>query len=108
MLTAIAGIAPRDGEGDRRWIARTVVGAAFVAIALGSSYLALAGARLDRDDHEAQLAQFRDVVDGKRVLFLGSDEYVPWYLRGADVEAPFGTVPGLQRATDRALAAAHR
>ena len=104
MLTAIAGIAPRDGEGDRTWIARTLVGAAFVAIALGSSYIALAGARLDRDDHEAQLAGFRDVVDGKRVLFLGSDEYVPWYLRGADVEAAFGTVPGLQRATDRALA----
>jgi hypothetical protein len=105
MLAAIVGIAPRDGEDDRRWIARTLVGVAFVAIALGSSYLALAGARLDRDDHEAQLAQFRDEVDGKRVLFLGSDEYVPWYLRGAEVEAPFGTVPGLQRATDRALAA---
>ena len=93
MLAAIAGIAPRD-ESDRAWIARAVLGAAFVAIALGPSYLALAGARLDRDDHETQLAQFRDEVDGSRVLFLGSDEYVPWYLRGADVEAAFGTVPG--------------
>ena len=104
MLTAIAGIAPRTGEGDTAWIARMLVGAAFVAIALASSYVALAGARLDRDDDEARLAQFRDEVQGKRVLFLGSDEYVPWYLRGADVEAAFGTVPGLQRPTDRGLA----
>ena len=99
MLAAIVGIAPGARESDRAWIGRTLVGAAFVALALGSSYLALAGARLDRDDHEAQLAEFRDEVDGKRVLFLGSDEYAPWYLRGAEVEAAYGTVPGLYRAT---------
>jgi hypothetical protein len=34
-------------------------------------------------------------VDGQDVLFLGSDEYVPWELRGASVRSPVGTVPGL-------------
>jgi hypothetical protein len=99
MLAAIVGLAPSRSDGDWAWIARTFVAAAFVALALGSSYLALAGARLDRDDHEAQLAQFRDEVEGKHVLFMGSDEYAPWYLRGAAVEAAAGTVPGLYRAT---------
>ena len=104
MLAAIVGIAPERGEGDRAWIARTLIGVAFVAVALGSSYIALSGARLDRDDHGEQLASFRDEVDGKRVLFLGSDVYAPWYLRGADVQAAAGTVPGLERGTDFGLA----
>jgi hypothetical protein len=109
MLAAVVGIAPREGaeegegESDRAWIARTVLAAMFTVLALGSSYVALAGARLDRDDHEAQLAQFRDEVEGARVLFLGSDEYAPWYLRGAFVQSPSGTVPGLYRGIDRQI-----
>jgi hypothetical protein len=93
MLVAIVGIAPVQRAGDLAWIARTLVGVTFVALALGSSYLALAGARLDRDDHAQQLGEFRDEVDGARVLFLGSDELVWWSLRGAEE-----VVPGTQTA----------
>jgi len=86
MLTAIVGIAPQGRcTGSRHALVRGTLMIAFVAIALGSSYLVLSGARLDNDDHTTQLAEFRDEVEGKRVVFLGSDELVPWALRGASV-----------------------
>jgi hypothetical protein len=102
MLTALLGLAPaarepRRGPGP----ARIALLAAFMSLALASSYIALTGARLDRDDHEAQLGSFRDRVEGKRVLFLGSDEYAPWDLRGASVLAPTAAPPGLYQPMDR-------
>lgn len=94
MLVAFLGLAPSaEGGTSPRW--RTALFIAFAATALASTYIALAGARLDNDDHASQLAQFRHQVAGKRVLFLGSDEYAAWDLRGASVVAPVGTVPGL-------------
>lgn len=94
MLVAILGLAPTaEGRASPRW--RTTLFAAFAAAALASSYVALAGARLDNDDHASQLAEFRSEVTGDRVLFLGSDEYAPWYLRGASIVAPVGAPPGL-------------
>jgi hypothetical protein len=96
MLFAVVGVAPGpdDREDWARWGRRSLL-VVFVGLALCSSYVALAGARLDNDDHDEQLAQFWPVVAGERVLFLGSDEYVPWELRGASVESAFGTAPGL-------------
>ncbi|MGH2821062.1 MAG: hypothetical protein ACRDJ5_10465, partial [Actinomycetota bacterium] len=105
MLVALIGVAPRSaargmlrGAGgarttNERWRAWLFV--IFATAALASTYVALAGARLDRDDHADQLAEFRPRVAGRHVLFLGSDEYVPWELRGASVRSPVGTVPGL-------------
>jgi hypothetical protein len=96
MLVALVGVAPgaEDRDDYARW-ARAALMVVFVTLALCSSYVALAGARLDNDDHDAELAELRSQMDGQRVLFLGSDEYVPWYLRGASVKSPFGTSPGL-------------
>jgi hypothetical protein len=101
MLTALVGLAP-DAVRPGRWtaIVRVALLAAFMALALGSSYIALTGARLDRDDHEAQLGAFRDRVQGQTVLFLGSDEYAAWYLRGASVLAPTAAPPGLYLPVD--------
>jgi hypothetical protein len=110
MLVAFVGVAPdrRDGPGLR--LGRTVLLVLFSMVALFSTYLALAGARLDHDDHEEQLAQFRDEVAGRRVLFLGSDEFTSWALRGATVFAPvaaplglydFPERPGLPRTGER-------
>jgi hypothetical protein len=105
MLVALIGVAPRSAVrgmlrgagGDRtaneRW--RALLFVIFATAALASTYVALAGARLDRDDHADQLAEFRPRVASRHVLFLGSDEYVPWELRGASVRSPVGTVPGL-------------
>lgn len=106
MLVALIGVAPqsaargmlRGGGGgarasNERWRAWLFV--IFATAALASTYVALAGARLDRDDHADQLSEFRPRVAGQDVLFLGSDEYVPWELRGASVRSPVGTVPGL-------------
>jgi hypothetical protein len=96
MLFAVVGVAPgpEDREDWARWGRRSLL-VVFIGLALCSSYVALAGARLDKDDHDEQLAQFRPVVAAERVLFLGSDEYAPWELRGASVESAFGTPPGL-------------
>jgi hypothetical protein len=105
MLVALMGVAPqsatpgmlrgagRAAPGNEPW--RTALFVVFAVAALASTYVALAGARLDRDDHASQLAEFRPRVAGHNVLFLGSDEYVPWDLRGASVRSPVGTVPGL-------------
>jgi hypothetical protein len=110
MLIAIVGVAPEARDSPSLRLGRAALFAVFGALALFSTYLALAGARLDRDDHEAQLAQFRDEVEGERVLFLGSDEFTSWSLRGATVLAPvaaplglydFPDPPGLPRTGER-------
>jgi hypothetical protein len=103
MLTALVGLAPAAEPRPRPAPARIALLAAFMSLALASSYIALTGARLDRDDHEAQLASFRDRVDGQSVLFLGSDEYAPWDLRGASVLATTAAPPGLYQPVDRVL-----
>jgi hypothetical protein len=89
MLIALVGLVP-----ERRvpyTVGRGALLALFASAALFSSYLALAGARVDRDNQEAQLAEFRPEVQGKRVLFLANDEFAPWYLRGASTVGATGT-----------------
>jgi hypothetical protein len=105
MLTAFVGLAPGPDDRDpwaRRGRAALLL--AFTALALFSSYLALAGARLDHDDHFEQLAELRPQVEGERVLFLGSDEYAAFALRGASVVSPEATTLGLYVPQDRPAA----
>jgi hypothetical protein len=95
MLVAFVGLAPDPRDGPELRLGRAVLFALFAVVAMFSTYLALAGARLDRDDHEAQLAEFRNEVEGERVLFLGSDEFTSWSLRGATVLSPVAAPLGL-------------
>jgi hypothetical protein len=64
------------------------VGAVFVFGALGSTYLALAGALVNDGTQSKQLESLRARVQGSTVIFLGSDDYVGWELRGARVFSP--------------------
>jgi hypothetical protein len=97
MLFAFAGLLLWPSERNRVLdIARVGLLVAFSALALLSTYLALAGARLDNDDHASELAEFRPEVDGERVLFVGTDEYAPYDLEGAAVTYPVPIPPGLR------------
>jgi hypothetical protein len=99
MAVALIGVLPQPGD---RWLRRerSALGALFVPAALFSTYLALAGAHVDRDDHDTQLASLRPELRGSRVLFLGGgDLFAAWDLRGASVFSPTGTPGGFVEAT---------
>ncbi|MGH2925554.1 MAG: hypothetical protein ACRDK1_06225 [Solirubrobacterales bacterium] len=76
---------PRRPASAWAWAA---VGAVFVFGALGSTYLALAGALVNDGTQSKQLESLRARVQGSTVIFLGSDDYVGWELRGARVFSP--------------------
>jgi hypothetical protein len=59
----------------------------FCAGALVSTYLALGGALIRDADQTRQLEALRREVQGSKVLFLGTDDYVGWELRGASMFA---------------------
>jgi hypothetical protein len=61
------------------------VAVVFLAGALVSTYLALGGASIRDADQTRQLEALGGEVQGSTVLFLGSDDYVGWELRGASV-----------------------
>ena len=82
-----------DGGGGRSLagsLAWALVGAVFVFGALGSTYLALAGALVNDGTQSRQLESLRERIQGSRVIFLGSDDYVGYELRGAQVFSPDG------------------
>lgn len=72
-----------------RRAAVAVVAVAFVALAGWSSALALRGARVAPRDHERELASLRPVVAGQPTLYMGENDYIAWYLRGAKLAFPY-------------------
>jgi hypothetical protein len=66
------------------WVSVAVV---FLGGALFSTYLALGGTLVDGGEQTRQLEALGRKVQGSTVLFLGSDDYVGWELRGASVFA---------------------
>jgi hypothetical protein len=95
LATVYGAFAPgwgsrRDRSGERvRWRIRRIawIGAAlvFCAGALISTYLALGGSLIKSGAQMHQLEALARKAQGSRVLFLGSDDYVGWELRGASV-----------------------
>lgn len=79
MLIALRGILPL-----RSPLARGLA-AIFAVAAAGSTLLVLRGSPVAPDAHAAELGSFRPLVQGKRVLFLGRDGFVAFWLRGAEV-----------------------
>jgi hypothetical protein len=61
-----------------RWL-----GVAFGAAVAVCSFLILRQAPVAPDDHAAELAQIRPLVEGEKVLFLGRDNFVLYELRGS-------------------------
>ena len=82
-----AGVRAR-GAAERLLAAPLVWGAGavvFLAGALLSTYPALGGALINSGEQARQLEALGREVRGSTVLFLGSDDYVGWELRGASV-----------------------
>jgi hypothetical protein len=86
VSSAASAAARAKGAAERLFAARAVWGAVavvFLAGALLSTYLALAGALINGGEQSRQLEALASKVQGSRVLFLGADDYVGWELRGA-------------------------
>jgi hypothetical protein len=80
------------------------VGVVFLAGAVLSTYLALGGTLINGGEQSRQLEALGRMIKGSTVLFLGSDDYVGWELRGTSVygsDAYSGVplVPGRPKAT---------
>lgn len=68
--------------------ARAAVVVGFMVVATASSVVTLTGALVGPPQHSNELAQLRPMLEDRRTLFLGQDDYVYWELRGARVSAP--------------------
>ena len=76
MLMALGGLLT-DGRGRRILAGLVLAGALF------SSFLVLRQAPVGPEDHMEELAEFRPIVEGEPVLFLGRDNFVLYSLRGS-------------------------
>ena len=85
-VKALAAVASAAQATERRWLSTIAAGtvlAAYVLVAGASSALALRGARVRPHERGGDLAAFRPIVKGDPTLYLGSDSYATWELRGA-------------------------
>ena len=79
---------------DRAALLRQATGAAFCALALVSSLLALRAAPVGFNERgEEDLRALAERVDGGSVAFLGVDRFAGYWLRGTLAESPGGYVP---------------
>jgi hypothetical protein len=62
---------------------RLALASALALAAAASSFLVLRQAPVGPTDHASELATFRPQIAGKRVLFLGRDDFVQYDLRGS-------------------------
>lgn len=87
MLMGGKALLSSAGGSPRRLLpaARYALASVFVAVALLSSVLALRNAFVEPRDHGDELRSMRGLLDGERVLFLGSDDFVHVELDGAIV-----------------------
>ena len=77
VLIALGGLVAVRSAG------RTLLAGGFVALAALSSFLILRQAPVGPEDHMDELAEFRPIVAGEPLLFLGRDNFVLYSLRGS-------------------------
>jgi hypothetical protein len=98
MAFAIRPLLDRWPEGARApeaQIALAALAAAFIGIALWSSFNALRGAQVGPRDHLDELATLRPMLEGSQTLYLAQDDFVLWELRGAGITIPVGTAQAI-------------
>jgi hypothetical protein len=83
---------PQPRAGTAR-IAMPALALLFVAVAAGSTFLALRAAPVGTTDRVADLEELRPIVEGDRVLYLVPDRFSSYRLQGARVGSPGGYVP---------------
>lgn len=67
---------------------RVALGVVFAGFALYSSSLVLRGEPVGAPEPAAELGQMRADIGGRPTLFLGNDDFAPWYLRGVRLAFP--------------------
>ncbi len=87
-LAAVGLLERRPGPLPLR-ATRLVIASVLLATAAVSSFMALRYLPVGPRTHEQQLAKFRPLVQGKKVLLTLNDEFGQWYLSGATVAQPF-------------------
>jgi hypothetical protein len=80
-LISLGGLLARERPAAGRW-PRGLALALAAGIAL-SSFLVLRQAPVAPEDHANQLAELRPLVEGRKVLFLGRDNFIVYELRGS-------------------------
>jgi hypothetical protein len=90
-------IVPSAGGGGRSgpWlrVGWAVLGVAFVAGAVYSSFLVLRDAPVGPAGHGGELRAFLPIVHGQPVLYAGQDRYAAYELLGADTHVPLVEFP---------------
>ncbi len=82
LMVVVALFSPGGGRPKR------IFTAVFVALAAYSSFLALRDMVVAPDNRFHELSEFREEVDGQRVLSLTSDRFADYGLRTAEVFSP--------------------
>jgi hypothetical protein len=82
LIVVLALFSPGGG-----WPKR-IFATVFVALAAYSSFLALRDMVVAPENRFAELSEFRDEIDGERVLSLTSDRFADYALRTAEVYSP--------------------
>ena len=92
LVLGSGGALMRRLEGaDWRTLATWLVaagGVAYLCVAFASSYLVLADAQVDPDNHTNELRALRPALHGRPTLALFYDDYVQWELLGVPVSTP--------------------
>ncbi len=94
LLVALrALLAPRAEPGwtPSRRLLPLALGALVCGLAAVSSFLVLRQAPVGPPDHADELAALRPKVQGRKVLFLGRDDFIAYELRGARIYTPLGS-----------------
>ena len=83
-------VARRWGPNTPRWWvpAATVVVAIVAVLAGSSTWRAVRSAHVGPRDHLEQLRALRPLLEGKKTLFLGNDDFLAWELSGIYAQAP--------------------
>jgi len=95
ILTALlsgpaGGWKPSQGMDFGAWVTLTAL---FVIGAFASSFLVLRDASVAPEGHARELSAFREILDGKTVLYADQDRFAPYYLAGARVSVPLAEFP---------------
>jgi hypothetical protein len=86
-LAAVGLLERRPGPLPLR-ATRLVIAVGLLATAAVSSFMALRYLPVGPRTHEQQLAKFRPLLQGKKVVLTLNDEFGQWYLSGAEVAQP--------------------
>jgi hypothetical protein len=88
VTLAAVGLLERRKDPSPLRATRIVVAVGLLAVGAVSSFMTLRYLPVGPRAHEQQLAKFRPLVQGKKVLLTLNDEFGSWYLSGAVVAQP--------------------